>query len=148
MTKANKIYSLDDSLGNLSTLFSRAILKRINLELKCHGYKITSEQWVILVYVWGHNGQSQQALAEKLFKDKTTIARLVASVELLGLVVREAGQSDNREKIVFLTERGKQVMNRVTALVQTLLNEAGRGISEEEMKICKDVLRRAHKNIS
>jgi DNA-binding MarR family transcriptional regulator len=148
MTKANKIYSLDDSLGNLSTLFSRAILKRINLELKRHGYKITSEQWVILVYVWGHNEQSQQALAEKLFKDKTTIARLVASVELLGLVVREAGQSDNREKIVFLTERGKQVMNRVTALVQTLLNEAGRGISEEEMKICKDVLRRAHKNIS
>ena len=148
MGKAGGQYSLDESLGNLSTLFSRAILKRLNLELRRHGHKITSEQWVVLVHVWSHNGQSQQVLAEKLFKDKTTIARLVASVESLGLVVRKAGQSDNREKIVFLTEHGKQVMKRVTALVQGLLNIAGRGISEEEMKICKDVLRKAHKNIS
>jgi DNA-binding MarR family transcriptional regulator len=103
---------------------------------------------VVLVHVWGHNGQSQQVLAEKLFKDKTTIARLVASVESLGLVGRKGGRRDNREKIVFLTERGKQVTNRVTALVQRLLTEAGRGISEEDMKVCKDVLRRAHKNIS
>jgi len=103
---------------------------------------------VVLVHVCSHNGQSQQVLAEKLFKDKTTIARLVASVESLGLVGRKGGRRDNREKIVFLTERGKQVTNRVTALVQRLLTEAGRGISEEDMKVCKDVLRRAHKNIS
>jgi len=148
MARTNGEYSLNESLGNLSTLFSRAILKRINLELKRQGYKITSEQWVVLVHVWGHNGQSQQVLAEKLFKDKTTIARLVASVESLGLVGRKGGRRDNREKIVFLTERGKQVTNRVTALVQRLLTEAGRGISEEDMKVCKDVLRRAHKNIS
>jgi len=148
MARASAKYSLDESLGNLSTLFSRAILKRINLELKRQGYMITSEQWVVLVHVWGHDGQSQQVLAEKLFKDKTTLARLVASIESEGLVSRKAGQTDNREKIVFLTERGKKVMNRVTVVVQQLLNEAGRGISEEEMKVCKNVLRRAHKNIS
>lgn len=148
MALASGEYSLDESLGNLTTLFSRAILKRLNLELKRQGHEITSEQWVILVHVWSHNGQSQRVLAGKLFKDKTTIARLAASVESLGLVVRKAGQSDNRQKILFLTERGRQVMKEVTALVQTLLNEAGKGISEEDMNVCKDVLRKAHRNIS
>jgi len=91
MARASGKYSLDESLGNLSTLFSRAMLKRINLELKQQGYKITSEQWVVLVHVWGNKEQSQQVLADKLFKDKTTIARFVASVESQGLIIRKPG---------------------------------------------------------
>jgi DNA-binding MarR family transcriptional regulator len=65
------------------------------------------------------------------------------SVESQGLVIRIPGQSDSRDKIVFLTEHGGKVIHRVTGLLQRLLNKAGRGFFEEDMKVCKDCLRRA-----
>lgn len=147
MKKQAQKYSLDDSLGNLATRLSRAILKQLNLELQRKGYKMTSEQWTLLVLIWNQSGQSQQALADALYKDKTTMARLTASVESLGLIARRTGEKDGREKAVHLTAKGKKIMDSVTSLAQGVLNIAGRGISESDMVICKDVLRRVHKNI-
>ena len=86
-------------------------------------------------------------LADKLFKDKTTIARVVASTEALGLIRREAGVTDAREKIVYLTEQGKKVMEEITPIIHEILGKATDGIDAQELKICKDVLRRAHANL-
>ena len=148
MKKQAQKYSLDNSLGNLATRLSRVILKQLNSELQHMGYKITSEQWTLLVLIWNQNGQSQQALADALYKDKTTMARLTASVESLGLIARKPGEKDGRKKVVRLTAKGKKIMGGVTSLAQGLLNIAGRGISESYMAICRDVLRRAYKNIT
>ena len=147
MRKNNSKYFLDDSLGHLASNASRAVLKRINQELSRQGFPITSEQFSVLVHVWDQNGQPQYVLVEKLYKDKTTMARLVASLESLGLIVRTPGQKDAREKNVFLTEQGRNMMAKVTELVQEILVTAQKGIDERELKICKEVLRRFHKNL-
>jgi 6-phosphofructokinase 1 len=51
------------------------------LELSRQEIPITSEQFSVLVHVWDQNGQPQYVLVDKLYKDKTTMARLVASLE-------------------------------------------------------------------
>lgn len=145
--KAKAKYELAESLGYLTTQFSRVILKRINDELPRRGLPICSEKWALLVHIWAQGGQSQQALAGKLFKDKTYMARLVASLIKSGLIMRLAGQSDHREKMVFLTKQGAAVMSKATALVQGLLDQAATGITAAELGTCKDVLRRAWKNL-
>ncbi len=147
MRKKTVKYTLDESLGHLASNASRAVLKRINQELARHGFPVTSEQFSVLVHVWDQNGQPQYVLVEKLHKDKTTMARLVASLESLGLLVRMPGQTDGREKIVFLTEQGKTMMSKIADLVLEILDVAQRGIDEEELRITKDVLRRFHKNL-
>ena len=147
MRKSKSSYFLDDSLGHLTSNASRSILKRINQELSRQEIPITSEQFSVLVHVWDQNGQPQYGLVEKLYKDKTTMARLVASLESLGLIVRTPGQRDARGKNVFLTEQGRSVVTKVTDLVQDILDSAQRGIDEQELKICKEVLRRFHQNL-
>jgi DNA-binding MarR family transcriptional regulator len=147
MRKKAHTYSLDDSLGHLASNASRAVLRRINQELVRQGLPITSEQFSVLVHVWDQNGQPQYVLVDKLYKDKTTMARLVGSLERLGLLVRVSGQEDGREKIVFLTDQGKDIMLKVTKLVQQILEVGQKGISEQDMKVCKDVLKRFHKNL-
>jgi DNA-binding MarR family transcriptional regulator len=147
MRKRNPKYSLDESLGHLASNASRVVLRRINQELARQGFSITSEQFSVLVHVWDQNGQPQYVLVDKLYKDKTTMARLVASLERLGLLVRVPGQKDAREKNVFLTEQGKEIMVRITDLVQHILEIGQKGISEEELKVCRDVLRRFHRNL-
>jgi DNA-binding MarR family transcriptional regulator len=147
MRKSNSSYFLDESLGHLVSNASRAVLKRINQDLSRQEIPITSEQFSVLVHVWDQNGQPQYVLVEKLYKDKTTMARLVASLEALGLIVRTPGQKDAREKNVFLTEQGRSIMAKVTDLVQDILEPAQKGIDAHDLKICKEVLRRFHKNL-
>jgi DNA-binding MarR family transcriptional regulator len=140
-------YSLNESLGHLASAASRAVLKRINAELLRNGFPITSEQFSALVHVWDQNGQPQYQLVEALNKDKTTLARVLAHLESLELVVRIPGQVDAREKNVFLTEKGRAVMAQISEVVNEILLNGQKNIEENDLAICKKVLRQFHKNL-
>ena len=140
-------YALRESLGYLAYEASGAIRKQIGRELARNKYPIKAEQFAALVYIWDEDGQPQRALAEKLYRDKTTVTRLVSSIESLGFIRRAPGPEDAREKRIFLTESGKKLMVRVTQLVQEILELAGKGIEPREIRICKDVLRRVRQNL-
>ena len=140
-------YLLKDSLGHLATQFSKATLRRINQDLQAGGYPITSEQWTALVHIWNQGGLTQQELGERLMKDKTNIARLAASLERLGYITRQPGQTDRREKTLRLTQLGQQAMPGIAALVQRVLADAYAGIDEHELALCRRVLVRARQNL-
>jgi DNA-binding MarR family transcriptional regulator len=140
-------YLLKDSLGHLATQFSKAALKRINQDLQASGHPITSEQWTALVHIWNQGGLTQQELGERLLKDKTNIARLLASLERQGYIRRAPGKTDRREKTLRLTELGLAAMPDIAALVQHMLNEACAGIDEHELALCRRVLTRARQNL-
>jgi MarR family transcriptional regulator, organic hydroperoxide resistance regulator len=147
MASDTEKYQLNDSLTHLCARFYRAMWKHISRELARGGLKVTVEQWPIMIHLWDQNGQSQKDFARKLFKDKTTIARLVAGMETAGMVTRVAGEKDKREKSVCLTEKGKEIMDKATTIIQHIDGLAKSGIEEKDMEICKDVLRRVHKNL-
>lgn len=140
-------YMLKDSLGHLATQFSKAVLRRINQELQAAGHPITSEQWTALTHIWNQDGLTQQELCERLIKDKTNIARVLAGLERLGFIRREAGASDRREKTVHLTPAGSEAMPGIAALVQGVLATACAGIDEHELCVCRRVLLRARQNL-
>jgi DNA-binding MarR family transcriptional regulator len=128
MRKNLSTYRLHESLGYLTYQASGVIRKEIGLELSRRGFPIKAEQFAALVYIWDEDGQPQRVLAEKLYRDKTTVTRLVTELESLGYVKRVTGRQDAREKLIFLTESGKQLMAEVTRLVQDILDVAQKGI--------------------
>ncbi|HEY6874392.1 MAG TPA: MarR family transcriptional regulator [Geobacteraceae bacterium] len=142
-----KRYTLDKSLGHLAARFSRVVLRRISAALAQHSLPITAEQYAFLVQLWDQNGLPQGVLAEKSAKDKTTMARLAAGLESRGLIVRLPSPGDARERLVFLTDRGKALMDEATELVRAILAEAQQGIDEARLETCRDVLRRACLNL-
>ena len=141
-------YLLKDSLAHLAMQLSKAALRRINQDLQAQGYPITSEQWTALVHIWNQDGLTQLELGQRLSKDKTNIARLVASLEQAGFIRREAGETDRREKSVHLTATGLAAMPPLAALVQRVLDEAYAGIDEHELSVCRRVLAKARKNLA
>ena len=147
MTGQTKPYSLETSLGHLATRFSRIVLRRLNADLADRGLGITAEHYSLLVQLWEHNGLSQGALAHKTAKDKTTMARLAATLEARGLIERLPGPADGRERLLFLTATGKAVMDEATDLAKGILADAQRGIGTDELALCRDVLRRACANL-
>ncbi len=140
-------YTLDKSLGYLAARFSRVLLRRINAGLTQSGLAITAEQYSFLVQLWDRNGLPQGVLADKTAKDKTTMARLAAGLESRGFIARLPSPSDARERLVFLTDEGKRLMDEATVLVRGILAEAQQGIDETRLEICRDVLRSACLNL-
>lgn len=148
MTPAPKDYSLDKSLGHLASRFSRVVLRRFSALLAQRNIPISAEQYSLLVQLWEFNGLPQGALAEKSGKDKTTMARLAAALEARGLIARLPSPGDARERLLYLTDPGKELMDQATDLARGILMEAQQGIAESELRICRDVLRRACANLS
>src|SRR6185369_3617930 len=130
MKDSTNEYKLNRSLGHLASRFSRAVLRRFNLVLAQQGLPITAEQYSLLVQLWDCNGLPQGVLAEKTAKDKTTMARLAAGLETRGLIARLPGPNDARERLLYLTDSGKQLMDKATRLAGGILEEAQQGIDE------------------
>ena len=146
-TEAHIEYTLGKSLGLLATRFSRVLLRRIDTAFAQHGFAITAHQYSFLVQLWDRNGLPQGVLAEKTARDKTTMTRLAAGLESANLIVRLPSPGDSRERLVFLTDQGKELMDRATAVVRDILAEAQQGIDEEQLEICREVLRNACRNL-
>ncbi|MDA8413083.1 MAG: MarR family transcriptional regulator [Desulfobacteraceae bacterium] len=147
MSEQSTKYSLEKSLGHLATRFSRVVLRRLNADLAGHGLAITAEQYSLLVQLWEHNGLSQGTLADKTAKDKTTMARLAAGLESRGLIERRSSVSDGRERLLFLSDEGQSVMDQATALARKILADAQKDISDEQLELCRSILRRACANL-
>ena len=126
-------YTLDKSLGYLAARFSRVMLRRINSVLSQHSLPITAEQYSFLVQLWERDGLPQGVLADKTARDKTTMTRLAAGLESLGLIDRRPSPHDARERLVFLTEHGKNLMEEATTLVRGILAEAQQGVDEARL---------------
>lgn len=147
MKRSSTGYTLEKSLGHLASRFSRIIQRRINAALSLRGFPITSDQYSFLVQLWDQNGLPQGVLADKTARDKTTMARLAAGLESLGLIIRLPGPGDARERLVYLTDKGKEIMDQATELVREILDEAQTGIDGGQLDICRDVLNRVFLNL-
>lgn len=112
------------------------------------GIEITAPQWQVLVQLWHHNGRTQQDLAKHLCKDKTSITRLIDNLEKSEIVFRQEDETDRRTNHIFLTPKGKKMLEPSLSCAETTLKEATSGILESDLEICKSVLRKIFQNLS
>ncbi len=69
--------------------------------------------WIVLSAVLDEPGRTQLALGHELGVDKSTLTSLLDRLEREGLVVRRADPRDRRARIPVVTDRGREVQERV-----------------------------------
>ncbi len=143
----NTIYTLEDSLGFLINRAGKSMGQRLRQHFGEKGMDMPIEHWAILVNLWIKDGLNQQELADRTFKDKTTIARAINLLEKMNVVVRVQDENDKRQKNIHLTHKGKSLKEELGPLALQTIQESVEGISEEEVEICKNVLRKIYANI-
>lgn len=82
---------------------------------------LTSQQHQALLAIKGFPGRERVTngeLAERLQIRHHSVVGLVNRLEAQGLIVREQGESDRREFYITLTERGAELLERLTAVHQ------------------------------
>ncbi|WMJ74143.1 MarR family transcriptional regulator [Cytophagaceae bacterium ABcell3] len=138
---------LNDSIGFLIGTTFRGLAAELNHRLSKEEAGVSFEHWILLVRLWDKDGQSQQEIAKSLQKDKTSITRLLDHLEKHEYVKRVADTCDRRNKLIFLTSKGKKLEEKLIPVCQDTITQAREGIPENEMETCKKVLRKLRENL-
>jgi len=139
-----------DENQSLAMLLDRATrfmgnnLRRIFIR---NDFDITVEQWMILLLLWKENGQTQQQIANSIGKDKGTISPQIDGLEKRNIIVRIPDQNDKRQNLIYLTNKGKQLEEMLIPLGYENMQVAQRGISVEDLRVCKEVLCKVCENL-
>lgn len=117
---------------------NRAFQYLMSLHLKA--YDITPEQWNVLKHLQEKDGISQKDLSYMADKDKTTITRIIDSLEERGALHRHNNPNDRRSFLIYLTEEGRSLIRELQPIPDKVNRLASQQLSEEELLKLKDML--------
>jgi DNA-binding MarR family transcriptional regulator len=116
-------------------------------KLKENGFDITKEQWVLLRILSHHNGVSQNEVACISNRDKTSMTRLVNTMEKKNLIARIPSGEDKRINLLYLTTQGEKLLEDTNSLVEGLMSEIKEGLTQEEIYTIISGLKKIQSNI-
>ena len=138
-----------EPLGPMLTRTSRAVgnmLQKMFLEA---GYDLSADEWAILANLaLLCDGQFQQQLADRTFKDKAAMTRLIDGLEKKGLVKRFQDEKDRRQKKIFLTSKSSKLVKKLLPVAKQAQARGQNDIDSADLEIFKSVLRQIFKNAS
>jgi len=137
----------NESLAMLLDRSTRDLGISLQRIFKDNGFDITVEQWMILLLLWKKNGRTQQEIANIIGKDKGTISPQIDGLQKRDLNMRMQDQNDKRHNLICLTRKGREMEDKLVPLGFANIEIAQYGITEEDMKTCKEVLRRICRNL-
>ncbi len=117
------------------------------IQLKANDIDITVEQWRILFYLWNKDGINQQELAKISNKEKSTITRQVETLEKRGFISRRSSVEDKRNKEIYVTAQGKAIKDSALKAANLMTQKAETAITEDELKVFKNVLHKMITNL-
>src|SRR5690606_18322582 len=124
-----------------------ALSRRLQKNLRDAGLEITAEQWSILYTLWEEEGLTQQELAQRTFREKTSITRIIDNMERRNLVIRVSDKGDRRTNLIYLTKGGRQLKEVCMEQANQTLKQALAGVDAEHIHIAKDTLKKVYENL-
>ncbi|WP_297704975.1 MarR family transcriptional regulator [uncultured Eudoraea sp.] len=148
MNNTDILVDFDKSVGRSIGVSSKMLDYYLNEALQAEGLDMSKEQMIVLKKLFEKDGLIQNELAFLTFRDKSSMARLLAKMERKNYIVRIQDDVDKRVNRVFLTEIGKEIFLRTRPIIIKLKDLMERNISESDIQQLKKTLERIQHNIS
>lgn len=132
----NILFLLASAHWNLQSLLKENFL--------AGGFRVTPEQWQLMLILNNRGPLHQHQLAEIQQKDKASITRFLDYLEKLGMVKRERSRSDLRKKKIQLTSKGKETVSDLRVIAENTFVNACEDLSELEYNVLKRLITRLH----
>lgn len=94
--------------------------------------ELTYPQYLVMLVLWEKDEVNLSFLTEKLMLKTNTLTPLVKRMESMGLLTRERSAQDERNIIITLTEKGKQLKDKAVGIPQNLFNNIGISMEKAE----------------
>lgn len=116
-------------------------------QAKERGVNMTREQFILLKMLHNKDGVPQSELAFITENNKSSITRLINTMEKKNLVARIPSTEDGRVNHIYLTKKGRAVFIETLPMILEMKQEIERDISKEDMQTAINVLQKVLKNI-
>ena len=141
------VVDLKKTLGPWLGKTSKMIGCLINEVLIENNIDLTREQWVVLIKLYQHDGLAQNQLAFITERDKTSLTRLIKTMERKNLVIRKSSEKDKRVKLVYMTEVGKTAFKKAFPVMQNIIQKLQKGLKKQEIDNTIDILQKLQNNL-
>ena len=146
MIKNDKLKN-DINLGMLIGQVHRLSTKRFVQNSHNSGLDISMDQWIVLGPIWENDGVSHKEISEYCLKDKTSVTKIIDTLEKKNLVVRVSDQLDHRVKRVVLSNKGKELFLRAIPIMELTRDQLRDGITEQDIESLRSVLTKIYNNL-
>lgn len=133
-------YSLDKAI--------RQYRKLAQANIDRAGIAITIDQWLVLRVIQEHDDLTQTDIAERVFKDQASVARMINLLVGRGLLAAVPLPSDGRRNQLRVTAEGERVLDAVQPVVLSNRAKALQGLSEDDLGVLRGLLERIYSNCS
>jgi DNA-binding MarR family transcriptional regulator len=84
---------------------------------------ITYTQYLVLMVLWEHDEMPVNDIGKRLLLGINTTSPLIKRMEKLGLVARHESDTDKRQQIVYLTEKGKAMKRKAAGIPNCMIGK-------------------------
>ena len=107
----------EESIGAQMAIALQLMKRNNHHAITESGEKITMEQLAILEILSFHGDMNMTELSNKTWKQNANITRIIDKLEKEKLVLRKAVKGDRRAYLLSITEKGKQLFNKVIPII-------------------------------
>ena len=135
-------------LGNQICFPLYAAAKEITRKYKPYLDKLdlTYTQYICMMVMWEHQSLNVKQLGEYLYLDSGTLTPLLKKLEEKGYVERKKKDSDERNLIITVTDKGMDLRNQALSVPQSMGSCIS--ISSEEAELLYKVLYKILNNLN
>ena len=139
--------SLDDNVLYQIGEISRMLHKKVTEVFNKRKFEVTVEQFGILALLWYEEGIKQQDIADKLRRNKATITRIIENMSKRNLIVQIPDQLDKRNKLIYLTQKGKALQHKMVESAGWVYYQALKDIAATDIEAVLAGLKLITKNL-
>lgn len=110
-------------------------------------FDLTIEQLHTLKSLAVSDGMSQRQLGAAIRKNPANLTRILDRLEAKAFTVRQADPQDRRAYLVYLTEEGRGVLDKVEEVFTGFSAEVHRGLTDEMIRSTRNVLKKMAANL-
>ncbi len=133
--------SVDLKRQLIAQLVESSRLLRNFIDQRAKGHGTTRAQWIVLFRLREQEGLSQVDLADVLELQPISLVRLLDRLVEHGLLERRHDPKDRRANRLFLTAKGRRLVDDLDGLRDTIATEVMRDLPEDTVKTTLRALR-------
>ena len=120
----------------------------ISIGFKTHKINLSKEQAIVLKKLSEKDGRPQSDLALVTSRDKTSLTRLLSTMESKRLISRKQSKNDKRVNLVYITRMGRTELKKASPIVINIFNQAIEGIDIKRIEETKSLLTDIYENLN